>query len=786
MLLTVCGKRCYREQLVNELLGGARKVERRRFLLTCGHLVDWKWEYMEDRFVALTARVPVLIKYWDLEKLRPKLDKAAFDFYRNVDAALKLPNLVLALETFASLCYIVGVWSRWLQGCSCCPQQPRHHMTGKPCPWAGKRGCELVWGGLDRMLNSIRQYQSEQVKLLVAKQSKADGGYFVAELRGMGEYVANELEFKLKVMWLELLGKLWGLFGEAFGQSAGATNLFAKGLIDEYNRIADKEKVHRVARQFLDPASAVRRMLDHKIRDNARLEDMPELWMHIAAYAFAPLCNKKNEGDHRTIKCESRAALTRVLPPFLCAKLRRKDILQHCDDPAFLAFAQKMWNKRGTAELAAHLLRGEIPTCDLVRMTWRNKLRRIYQFGLCEQFKDTAEIDKRLVAFRAFVKQRFLETPPPLPATSIMIAQCLKDLLRPGRIYSLPERLFNVADKTDGSMCVPHDFSLRPLLLELPKPNHIVLDGLLVFFEVMNARPERLVRAMPSHIPASRTMVRVRMYTLQTASGHTAAISPAAHGQQEVDISAWSFPQTFLAFLSNLVCWAVVRQGVVADAKVAVDDRAAMAIVDRAPADSEVVVVVAAPAAGDWVLDETRFVDHLLRAGALSTSAPAQWVDFNQLSGVHTAVACAPTRHCGATGGPGCSRPLQCLACHPCHLSFFALTLGKFCSGGTLICPAHIAESVDRHGDVAGEGGLGCGGGWSGGTRGQGHHNCVSHSRSRACSRDRPARLCSAWSTAAWSRSGSTNSTRARSRFAWTGSPSRRSRRSLSKGWSST
>lgn len=454
----VCGKRCHRELFLNELFTTAPPAERKPFNLTCGHLVDWKWEYMEKRFKALTIRVPLLAKYWDYERLKSKVDKAAGELYARVDAALRKPLLRVALEVFSSVCYIVGHWARWLQGCAC------HEGSRGPCtcPWAGKRGAELVWGGLDTMLSSIRSYQSPQLKVLLAGMNKNDSGRCLAELHNMSGYVANELDFKLKVLWLELPGKLWGLFGEAIGESADAVNRFTKDLLDHYDHITDKEKVHRVARQFLDEGSKVRHWLEAKVLSGARLADMPELLVYVASYAFATICNRKNEGDHRSIKLEARAG-SRVLPPYLCAKLRRKDILEHCDDPDFLRFAGTVWRKRGTRELAASLLAGEVATAKLVRMGWREKVQRIYQFDLCEKFLDTSTMDKLIADFRAATLRHFIALPPPLASTNIMLVQCCKALLEPGTIFSVPHAIFRLTRTAHDDQPLG-DFSLQSVL----------------------------------------------------------------------------------------------------------------------------------------------------------------------------------------------------------------------------------------------------------------------------------------------------------------------------------
>jgi hypothetical protein len=48
-----CGKRCNREQMLSTCLKGAPRAVKQLMATGTGHLVDWKWEYMERRLDAL-------------------------------------------------------------------------------------------------------------------------------------------------------------------------------------------------------------------------------------------------------------------------------------------------------------------------------------------------------------------------------------------------------------------------------------------------------------------------------------------------------------------------------------------------------------------------------------------------------------------------------------------------------------------------------------------------------------------------------------------------------------
>ena len=92
------------------------------------------------------------------------------------------------------------------------------------------------------------------------------------------------------------------------------------------------------------------------------------------------------------MKLESRVGVSKCLPPFLCSKLRKPEFLCVADDPAFHVFGQRCWNKRGTEEIAASLLGGEVAHDKLMGMGFNHKVMIIYQFDLSEQFADTTAV----------------------------------------------------------------------------------------------------------------------------------------------------------------------------------------------------------------------------------------------------------------------------------------------------------------------------------------------------------------------------------------------------------
>lgn len=192
-------------------------------------------------------------------------------------------------------------------------------------------------------------------------------------------------------MWRNLPFKLLGMFAEAFGQPVCVANAFIRSTIAEYDGCSSKNTMHRVARQALDPASKIRKLLDRKVSDDLPMDALPELWQFVSSYSFMLLCGTRNEGDHRTIKLESRHAVGSVTPPYLCSRLRLKDILANCECQQFATFVRNACSSRGRKSLFCQLLQGEFSYQRLLGMSWSRKCSHVYQYDLQELFKDTGE-----------------------------------------------------------------------------------------------------------------------------------------------------------------------------------------------------------------------------------------------------------------------------------------------------------------------------------------------------------------------------------------------------------
>lgn len=170
-----CGKKCYRDTIIATCFSACDRKTRRIMHTGSGHVVDWKWEYMEKRLIGLQTRVPLLLRYYDYQKVKVTQDP----LWAAVDIALQFPELMPCISGLASICVAVGKWGRWLSGCRCHEEMMkfcdvRQRMTAfrkagfaqGACPWMGRRGCELAFGEIDTMVADIRKAQTFEFKVV--------------------------------------------------------------------------------------------------------------------------------------------------------------------------------------------------------------------------------------------------------------------------------------------------------------------------------------------------------------------------------------------------------------------------------------------------------------------------------------------------------------------------------------------------------------------------------------------------------------------------------------------
>ena len=410
-------------------------------------------------------------------------------------------------------------------------------------------------------------------------------------------------------------------------------NKFIQELMDEYDSQLDKAYLHRVARQVLDPASKVRQMLQQKVANCLPLEAMPELWTYIVPYAFSLRVSSKNEGDHRTIKCEARVANNIALPAYLCAHLRKGDCFRYTRNEAFIQFAQKLWHRRGTRELSSCLLQGYIPSSQLVSMGWSKMVRHIYQFDVKEQYCDTQQVSQSVALHKRHVKEHCTAPPVVASASEALCVQFLKAVLAEGVIYSLPAAVFNLCTaRPAGTPALAEPFDVIDIVTRLFQDSKgLQTECSSEYFEVVNANPEYKVQAAPSHVPVSRTKIRTRTHAAVREGVHR-IVRPSTAGPLELDLLPLCQATTFPAAVSQLQQWRRDASAVMPKLHPSATHRTEAAMMDRIQASNN--SLFASAAQPGQLQQQSHLLDLLVSANAVTSALADQWMPFSSVNGV--------------------------------------------------------------------------------------------------------------------------------------------------------
>ena len=527
---------------------------------------------MEDRFFSIEQRLPALHAKFRIEDMKPMVSTESLKKFAEFDTAVQEPFIDLAVAGFRSNCTAVGRFSRFIKGCPChraafakarTPHQRSEALKaaglkGGACPWMGRPAVELVHGGAVRLCHMVKHYQSNELKATVAKTDPKLSGPVLKELESIQSSIANEYDMKILVPWTNLPNTLMGMFGEGFGHTLEAMNDFIQGLCDEYDAMLEKDKCHRRIRQALDPASRIRQMLNFKLTNKTPLVGMLDLWMYCGEIAFLLVHSSRNEGQHRTIKTDTRSSMVHPLPAYVGSHQRWPDLESAASDESFLHLSSMYWAKRGEREVAVSLLNGPYKVAELKVIGQKRKWARIYQYANEDLGVDTTDMSLAIVLHKQDVLKA---TCPPLAIGNSAQAcvNLLKIMLKTGSTFAIPMTFFALIADRSGEQeggaaaieCEPMDLVAVAASFTSPTTAVFVHDH--VMFTVVNPYPERKVQGLPGHLRSSRAEVRLVCHVAAKWRGPKVIVHKSECGPTSVDLVPWCTASIFKAVLSELI-----------------------------------------------------------------------------------------------------------------------------------------------------------------------------------------------------------------------------------------
>jgi hypothetical protein len=313
--------------------------------------------------------------------------------------------------------------------------------------------------------------------------------------------------------------------------------------------------------------------------------------------------------------------------------LRKGDCFRYTRDEASIQLAQKILHRRGTRELSSCLLQGYIPSSQLVPMGWSKKVRHIYQFDVEEQYCDTQQVSQSVALHKRHVKAHLHSPTSGASASEALCVQFLKAVLAEGVVYPLPAAVFNLCTARPAGAPAPAEpvdvIDVVTRLFQDSKGPQTACSS--EYFEVVNASHEYKAQAAPSHVPVSRTKIRIRTHAAVREGVHH-IVRPSAAGPSELDLPPLCQATTFTAAASQLQQWRRDASAVMPKPRPSATHRTEAAMMDGIQASSN------SPCASAAQPGQLQQQPHLLNlpvsANAVTSAFADQWMPFSSVIGV--------------------------------------------------------------------------------------------------------------------------------------------------------
>ena len=409
------------------------------------------------------------------------------------------------------------------------------------CPWAGRRGTEVVLGKVQDFLFIVSNASSNHFDHLLSHASHPHRSRVLAEFRLLTSSVCEELSSKLS-FHRELPWKLLGGFGSHVGREDEAKACLVQ-CCSSFDRLwADPSKrksLHRVAVHVLSPTSTIRPLVDMYAASTRDLTSFPELFCELRVLSLSVLVERTIESVHASVKAESRASHG-ILPGLVCAKIRARETLALLDNSKAFAFLCCKWRSR----LAVHSLLA-FANSKAVPAPLPTVYAQVYCYDLAKQFADHSLTGQCITKWEGLLRGAVAAASVPMSREYKFLVDYLKDICSPGVLLSLPQPIADLVlvpfASSDADGIVLHPLTEVALIAQLthtidahaalPIPDgmfgfELALDqngihggiastfdqiscNASVFLMVTNAFPEHRILPQTLHSNVAKTLVSV-------------------------------------------------------------------------------------------------------------------------------------------------------------------------------------------------------------------------------------------------------------------------------------
>ena len=574
-VLSFLGHHGLRDRFLRVCMLDATAEQRQHFYRWKHHIIDWRWEYMEEALGRLSLCIDVFPSKLDTAKLKRPIgehDGVVGIDLKSVPAleASKANQAMLSAETqmysvFARAC---GQAARWFTGRPChdhiwtLPLSDAAKMKRfqrevgarvQECVWRGRRGSELARGTRRELVANVRDASSAILQQRLGLLTEAQRAALVRRFDHLKTSWCEEVYTKWS-FWEQLPHVLFGMW-PADGRSQDMA-LQACQQWDAAQAQGEAKYCHRVAQRVMNPASGT--CFPVLVRALAETGEMhPDLEVEVRAMNMAATCEQRIEEVHAKIGQLNMSTGRSLDPPSTSARLRQLRNLEVLGDWRACMFFIHMWDKR----LARELLQG-VTSQEFCRHANKEDCTKAVYHCLPRQTLVNTSADKALqLKFREATKLPASSVPQPVR----LAVDYFKDRLCMGTVFSVPSSAVPCQGLVDGG---PASQVVHPVQSIVPQALELACQGppgrtqakmgrdfaVHKLFKVVRADlSSRFLQHGPGH---KSCLISVVALCIEGRFGVGGIFKPAAQCLvQQWDLWALLEQHGIKGLLENLVCW---------------------------------------------------------------------------------------------------------------------------------------------------------------------------------------------------------------------------------------
>ena len=455
---------------------------RRLFVATCliGHPeawrfkyystveINWRWEMLSKALDCLIPLFDLMMHTLDLEKLT-KTDGSDIDpnLARDAHATLHMPDFLPLSELIRQTGNSIESTAHRLEACECHRSlwMSKTSWVGKTrtlerqtgydhCYLKSRQGPWFQMEGRAALMNDVQNCSSDLLEKMLLDMDGFERGRFTLLQARLHDKLVAELQHKTQFHDECPYSAIGVFYGEVTGREEDVQRC-RRRLVDNiaqydgYIAAGVGDRLHRVAHKLYGHGECRRQLLLFGSSANLPLIAFPAAYCMIKKYAMVPLVGRRVEAQHAQIKQIGRQA-NHVSPPFISAAVASPSNLKAVENnQEFRSFCLRRWR---SPTVLTDTLRLVIPRTTLLELTPDQKVQRIYQCALDDEYRPMAQQKAQHGVWLRNTEHTRAKTMS-LPLSAKAGVHFIKaKLSAPGLIFSLPSDLHNLALQTGDAL----------------------------------------------------------------------------------------------------------------------------------------------------------------------------------------------------------------------------------------------------------------------------------------------------------------------------------------------